>query len=106
MLTCERISGSILYWNISTSHPMATNQERIVTSGGVLLPEFKISFTEFNITLTSPRPLISQLMINNVTTEINGSVIYCSEDHNETNALMIAIKVMYKGVFIELIIRI
>ena len=82
LMICERISGSILYWDVSAPHLAgATTQERIVTSPGVLLsPEFKIGFTEFNITRTSESPLISQLLINNVTTEINGSTIYCSED--------------------------
>ena len=72
LLTCERISGSFLYWNVCIPHPMATlTRERIVTSQGILLlPEFKIGFTEFNITHTSSSPLISQLLINNVTTEI------------------------------------
>ena len=97
MLTCERISGSILYWTVSAPH-LATTRERIVTSQGVLLsPEFKIVFTEFNITRTSESPLISQLLINNVTTETNGSTIYCSEDGNENNAQMTAISVTYKG---------
>ena len=87
LLTCKRISGSVLYWNVSVSRPMATTHLRIVTSQGSLLaPEFKIGVTEFNITRTSDSPLISQLLINNVTTEINGSTIYCSEDGNENGA--------------------
>ena len=45
---------------------------------------FKIGFVEFNITRTSGSPLMSQLLIDNVTTEINGSIIYCSEN-NEVN---------------------
>ena len=97
LLTCETITGSFLYWNVSAPH-LAITRERIVTSQGVLsLPEFKLGFTEFNITLTSPSPLISQLLINNVTTEINGSTIYCSEDGNETDAPKIAINVISKG---------
>ena len=100
LLTCEGISGSFLHWNVSVPH-LAITRERIVTNQGVLLP-FKIGFTEFNITLIiSPSPLISQLLISNVTTEINGSTIYCSEDGNETNAPMSVIKVTYKGVFIN-----
>ena len=102
LLTCETISGSFLYWNVSTTHPsMATARERIVTSQGVLSePEFKIGFTQFNVTITSPTPLISQLLINNVTTGINGSAIYCSGDGNETNAPMVAVKVIHKGIII------
>ena len=77
----------------------ATTQRIIVPAspGIVLSPDFKIGFTEFNVTRTSDSPLTSQLLINNVTTEINGSTIYCSEDSNETNPPMIAIDIKNKG---------
>jgi hypothetical protein len=98
LLTCERMSGSILYWDVSVPH-LATAQERIILSQGVILSsEFRIGFTEFNITRTSESPLISQLLINNVTTEINGSTIYCSEDGNENGAPMVTINVVNKGI--------
>jgi hypothetical protein len=100
LLTCERINGSVLFWDISVPHMVSatTHEQRIVPSQGTILaPEFRIGFTEFNITRTSESPLISQLLINNVTTEINGSTIYCSEDGNETNALMIVVNVLLKG---------
>ena len=88
LLTCERINSSVLFWDVSVPH-LDPPREIIVQSQGVLLaPEFRIGFTEFNITLTSESPLISQLLINNVTTEINGSTIYCSEDGNENNSPM------------------
>ena len=104
LLTCEKIFGSFLYWTFTVPHPMATTRERIVASqGGLLSPEFKIGFTEFNITRTSESPLISQLLINNVTTEINGSIIHCSEDGNENNAPMSVINVIiYKGMILNL----
>ena len=93
LLTCERMTGSILYWDFSV--PMVIPQERIVASQGSLLsPEFRIGFTEFNITRTSDRPLISQLLTNNVTTNIN---IYCSEDGIENNSPM---TVIHKGMFV------
>jgi hypothetical protein len=96
LLTCERMSGSILVWDISV--PGTTTQRIIVPSLGVILsPEFKIGFTEFNITQS---PLISQLLINNVTTEINGSSIYCSDDGDVNNAPMTAINIKYKGMMI------
>ena len=99
LLTCERMSGAILYWNVSVPHPMATFREIIVTSQGVLLAsEFRIGFTEFNVTLiTSDNPPISQLLINNVTTEINGSTIYCSEDGDENGAPAVAVNVINKS---------
>ena len=97
LLTCERMSGFILYWNVSVFHLAGgtTAFERLVLSQGSLLaPEFRIGFTEFNISRTSENPLISQLLINNVTTEIN---VYCSEDGNENNSPM---TVIHKGVFV------
>ena len=104
LLICERVTGSILYWNISIPHPAgATIRQRIIvpaSPGVVLSPDFKIGVTEFNITRTSDSPLTSQLLINNVTTEINESTIYCSEDGNENNAKMAAINVKYKGMMI------
>jgi hypothetical protein len=102
LLTCERISGFVLYWDVSIPHMASEPIQRLVLSqGGLLATEFKIGFTEFNITRTSESPLISQLLINNVTTEINGSSIYCSEDGNENNAPMTAIDVKYKGIIVH-----
>ena len=96
LLTCERMNGSVLYWDVSV--PMVTTQERIVQSQGPLLsPDFRIGFTEFDITRTSGSPLTSQLVINNVTTNIN---VYCSDDGDENNSPM---TVVHKGVFVLLI---
>ena len=97
LLTCET-NGSVFHWTVSSPH-LDTPREIIVTSQGILLPsEFRIGFTEtFNVTLTSGSLLISQLQISNVSIEINGSTIYCSEDGNEKNAPMITINVKYKG---------
>ena len=98
LLTCERISGSVLYWDFSVPH-LAGGTTRIIPSHGALLsPEFRIGFTEFNISRTYDSPLISQLLVNNVTTEINGSTIYCSEDGDENNAPMTVINIKYKGI--------
>jgi hypothetical protein len=100
------MSGSILVWDISILHINAgTPTQRIVLSQGDLLsPELSLGITEFNITRTSESPLISQLLITNVTTEINGSTIYCSEDGNENNAPMIAIYVNTdRGVIIRIL---
>ena len=103
LLICERVSGPDLHWSVSIPRMAgATTQTIIVpTSPGVVIsPDFKIGFTEFNVTRTSDSPLISQLLISNVTTEINGSTIYCSEDSDETNAPMTVINVKYKGMMI------
>ena len=103
LLTCERTSGSVLFWDISIPHNIAgATAQRIVPSQGVILtPKFKIGFTEFNITRTSDSPLISQLLINNVTTEMNGSTIYCSGDGDKNNAPMTAFNIEYKGNMIK-----
>ena len=99
LLTCERMSGFILVWDISVPRmPSATNQRIVQSVGTLVSPEFKIGFTELNMSRTSESPLTSQLLINNVTTEINGSTIYCSEDGDESNATMVAVDVKYKGV--------
>ena len=99
LLTCERISGISLYWTVSTPH-LATTLERIVANQGVTIsPGFNIDFTEFHITRTSESPLNSQMLINNVTTGINGSTIYCSEDGNENDApMMVTVNVIHKGI--------
>ena len=98
LLTCERMSGFILVWDISVPRmPSATTQRIVLSQEELLSPEFKIGFTELNITRTSDSPLISQLLINNVTTEMNGSAIYCSEDGDENNAPMTIINVTSKS---------
>ena len=98
LLTCERMSGFILVWDISVPRmPSATTQRIVLSQEELLSPEFNIGFTELNITRTSDSPLISQLLISNVTTEINGSTIYCSEDGDENNAPMTVINVTSKS---------
>ena len=58
MLTCERMSGAFLYWDVSASHLAGVTTQRIITSHGVLLsPEFRIGFMGFNITRTSKKPI-------------------------------------------------
>ena len=103
LLICERMSGSILFWDVSVPHMATTHViEIIVVSQGVSLsPDFKIGVTEFNVTRTSSSPLTSQLLINNVTTEINGSTIYCSEDGDENGAPMVTIDVTSEGIIIH-----
>ena len=102
LLTCERVSGSILLWDVSVPRLTTTQGIIVPASPGVVLsPDFKIGVTEFNITRTSDSPLISQLLINNVTSEINGSTIYCSEYSNEKNGSMTAVNVKYEGMMLK-----
>ena len=100
LLTCERINGSFLYWDVTIPRLAAMSREVIVSSIGDIsiaaLEQFNgLHATEFNVTRTSGSPLISQLLINNVTTEINGSTIYCSEDGDENGAPAVAVNVIY-----------
>ena len=103
LLTCERISGSFMHWTVSVPYLATPLESTVANQGDILLPEFKIGYTEFNITRTSQSPLTSQMLINNVTTGINGSTIYCSEDGNENDAPMIVINITYKGMVIRFI---
>ena len=98
LLTCERMSGSFLHWNVSIPR-LAMSREIIVARQGdisTIAQQFNgLHATEFTITRTSDSPLISQMLINNVTTEINGSTIYCSEDGDENGAPAVEINVIY-----------
>ena len=93
LLTCESISGFILYWTVSVPHLAgATTRQRIVPSqGGLVSPEFRIGFTEFSITRTSESPLISQMLINNLTID---TTVYCSEDGDINDARVTAINII------------
>ena len=84
LLTCERMSGSLSYWTVTVPH-LAMTRETIISSSGVVSTtlQFNGLNSTFTIRRTSGNPLTSQMMINNVTTEINGSTVYCSEDGNE-----------------------
>ena len=59
-----------------------------------------LHFTSFDVIRTSGNPLISQLRINNVTNEINGSTIYCSVGANKTGAPMVTVNVTNEGIII------
>ena len=89
LLTCERISGSFLYWTVSVPH-LTMTRESIVSSLGIVsttaLQFSGLHLTAFTVTRTSGNPLTSQMMVNDVTTAMNGSTIYCSEDGNENDS--------------------
>ena len=101
LLICERMSGFFLYWNVSIPH-LAMSRETIISSVGAVNTTYLqfdgILSIAFNITRTSISPLTSQMMINNVTTEINGSTIYCSNSSNENGAPMATINVINEGI--------
>ena len=97
LLKCEIINGSFLYWDVSIPH-LAMSREAIVPRQGDIsatdLQFNQLRFTVFNVRRTSESPLISQLLINNVTTEINGSSVYCSEDGDENEASAVAVNII------------
>ena len=105
LLTCERMSGSFLYWDVSIPRLAAMSREVIVSSIGDIsitaLEQFNgLHTTEFNVTRTSENPLISQMMISNVSTEMNGSTIYCSEGGDENGAPAVAVNIIdYNGYY-------
>jgi hypothetical protein len=93
------MSGSFLHWTVSIPH-LATTREVIVSRQGVVSTTLQIDglrSSVFTIIRTSGNPLTSQMMVNDVTTQINGSTIYCSEDGIENNAPMVTIIVTNKG---------
>jgi hypothetical protein len=101
LLTCERMSGFFLYWRVYIPH-LDINRESIISSqGNISTTDLQLfgglHFTDFSVTRTSESPLTSQLLINNVTTEMNGSTIYCSEDGDENGAPMITVNVIYNN---------
>ena len=89
----EQLAPSF-FWTVSVPHLTITRERIVASQGGLLSPGFRIDFTKFNITRISEIPLISQLLITNVTTD---TTIYCSEDGNENNVPMIVIT----GVFVN-----
>jgi hypothetical protein len=109
LLTCERISGNFLYWTVTVPH-LAMTRESIVSSGGAVSPTLQFSGlhpTVLTITRTSGNPLISQMLVNDTTTAMNGSTIYCSEDDNENKngVPMATVNVINKGIIIPVIIH-
>ena len=104
LLTCERMSGSFLFWTVSVPRLAMTRETIVAIQGAISRTALQFNglhLTEFNVTRTSGSPLISQLVINNVTTEINGSTIYCSEDGDENGAPAVAVNVIhYYGILL------
>ena len=101
LLTCERITGSFLHWTVSVPH-LTTRESVIPRTGVVSVPALEFNglhLTAFTITRISSSPLTSQMMVNNVTTAMNESTIYCSEDgnENERGVPMVIIAVTNEG---------
>ena len=102
LLTCERMSGSFLFWTVSVPH-LTTHDTIVADQGSVSTTDLQFNglhSTAFNVTRTSGNPLTSQMMVNNVSTEMNGSTIYCSEDRNTNGAPAVAVNVTTKGIYL------
>ena len=101
LLTCKRTSGSFLYWTVSIPL-LAMTRESIVADQGVIsttdLQFNGFNSTMFDITRTSGNPLTSQMLVSDVTTVINGSIIYCSETDDKNGAPMVTVDVINKGI--------
>ena len=103
LLTCEITSGSgFLHWTVSVPNLGTTGT--VVADQGGLSPNILfdgLHSTAFTITRTSTNPLTSQMMVNiNVitSTAMNGSTIYCSENHNVNGVPITTINVINKGI--------
>ena len=101
LLTCERmLPGSFLHWTVSVSRLGRTRDSIVADQGPLTTTDLQFNElhpTAFDITRSSKSPLTSQMLINHVTTVINGSTIYCSETDNENGAPMVTINVTNKG---------
>ena len=100
LLTCERTSGSFLHWNVSVPH-LTTRETTVANQGTFRSVDIRLTgflSATFTITHTSVNPLTSQMIVSNVTAEINGTTIYCSEDGNENGAPMVILIIINEGI--------
>ena len=90
-----------MFWTVSVPR-LAMTRDTVVADQGIIsttdLQFNGLHSSAFNVTRTSGNPLTSQMMVNNVTTEMNGSTIYCSEDDDENGAPAVTINVTNKGI--------
>ena len=101
LLTCEIMSGSFMHWTVSVPHLDIVRETIVPDQGSLSTTDLQFNglhSTTFTVTRTSSNPLTSQMMINDVTTAINGSTIYCSEDGNENGAPMVTVNVTSEGI--------
>ena len=101
LLTCERMSGSFLFWNVSIPRLAMTRETIVADQGAIGTTDLQFNglhSTAFNVTRTSGNPLTSQMVVNNVTAEMNGSTIYCSENRNTNGAPVVTVNVTNKGI--------
>lgn len=82
MLLCSVAAGkTLLKWTI-TFPDRSVPEERFVSSSGSTssVAPLMVGQTEFQFLRTSLSPLRSIMEINNVTVELNGTIVECSSD--------------------------
>jgi hypothetical protein len=101
--TTESNSLGLLRWNVTLLHIDTAGQTttRLVTlvSPQSDLP-LQISNIYFNITRDSnfdTLPLVSTLTVANVTADLNGTIIDCSEDEGRSHVIMSTINIIRTG---------
>jgi hypothetical protein len=97
------MSGSFLFWTASVPRLAMTHDTVVASHGAISTTDLQFSglhSSAFTVIRTSGSPLTSQMMVNDVTTAMNGSTIYCSEDdnENENGVPMVTITVTSKGI--------
>ena len=83
-VTC-RTSTDLLQWNVTLRHPSPQRMfERTLSKFGTILMEvpiltnLTILYVSRSLDSSSSLPLVSTISIDNVTTDLNGTVITCS----------------------------
>ena len=83
-VTC-RTSADLLQWNVTLLHPSPQRTfERTLSKFGTILMEvpiltnLTILYVSRSLDSSSPLPLVSTISTDNVTTDLNGTVITCS----------------------------
>ena len=103
LLTCGINTGPFLFWTVSVPHLAMTRDTAVANQGAIRTTDLRfddLHSSAFTVTRTSSSPLTSQMMIN-VTTEMNGSTIHCSEEMINGNANrvpIVTINVTNKGI--------
>ena len=98
-------AGSVfLFWTVSVPRLAMTRNIVVADQGIISITDLQFNglhSSAFTVTRTSGNPLTSQMMVNDVSTEMNGSTIYCSENMINGNANgtpMVTINVTNKGI--------
>ena len=103
-LTCQAITGvTLIQWDLNL--PNTSNREiRFISSGGSTENSasiFSLSQTVFHFSRTSTSPLASLIIIDNVTTSLNGTRLECTYNGSVMSATNI--NVIGNGMIINIL---